>query len=131
MKKPRIDAFLTPDKAKTLASPLDGMPTIRPPSPPRTPDASAFPAAADSTPIDDAREHATVGVPPYPRTPVPLPRRVIVQRRPFDIYADQYGRLKEIAREETSSGGNGSMSRMVREAIDAYLAAHDKQQKKR
>src|SRR5215211_8118736 len=31
MKKPRIDAFIEPQKVKSLASPLDDMPAIRPP----------------------------------------------------------------------------------------------------
>ena len=63
-----------------------------------------------------------VPVPPYgvPRTPVP-PRRVIKQRQPFDIFEDQYRELKQIADSERTLGLPGSMSRMVREAIDQYL----------
>ena len=41
MKKPRIDAFVEPEKAKSLASPLDEMPAIRPP---RTTPAQATPS---------------------------------------------------------------------------------------
>jgi hypothetical protein len=130
MKKPRIDAFITPEKARALTSSLDGMPAIRPPVVQPTqgnvPEPSKVGAEAHES------QH---GVPPYPhravpRTPVPLSKRQIVERRPFDIYLDQYNRLKEIAREETNSGGTGSMSRMVREAIDAYLAVYDLQRKK-
>jgi hypothetical protein len=63
-----------------------------------------------------------VPVPPYgvPRTPVP-PRRVIKQRQPFDVFEDQYRELKQIADSERTLGLPGSMSRMVREAIDQYL----------
>src|SRR3954452_12849248 len=63
-----------------------------------------------------------VPVPPYgvPRTPVP-PRRAIKQRQPFDIFEDQYAELKKIADSERMQGLPGSMSRMVREAIDQYL----------
>src|SRR4051794_25471044 len=63
-----------------------------------------------------------VPVPPYgvPRTPVP-PRRLIRQRQPFDIFDDQYRKLKQIADDERNQGLPGSMSRMVREAIDQYL----------
>ena len=68
-----------------------------------------------------------VPVPPYgvPRTPVP-PRRAIRQRQPFDIFEDQYRELKQIAEDERGLGLPGSMSRMVREAIDAYLAKRKK-----
>src|SRR4051794_10746424 len=72
------------------------------------------------------------GVPPYPvppdgvpRTPVP-PRRLIRQRQPFDIFEDQYRELKDVAENERSQGLPGSMSRMVREAIDQYLAQRRK-----
>src|SRR3954447_3374718 len=63
-----------------------------------------------------------VPVPPdgVPRTPVP-PRRLIRQRQPFDVFEDQYRQLKQIADDERNQGLPGSMSRMVREAIDDYL----------
>ena len=69
-----------------------------------------------------AKQGVPVPVPPYgvPRTPVP-PRRVIKQRQPFDIFEDQYRQLKQIADSERTLGLPGSMSRMVREAIDQYL----------
>src|SRR3954454_12420959 len=73
------------------------------------------------TPVIQTQE-LPVPVPPYgvPRTPVP-PRRVIKQRQPFDIFEDQYKELKQIADNERIQGLPGSMSRMVREAIDQYL----------
>lgn len=68
---------------------------------------------------------------PVPRTPVPptlnlfknggTPRRKIKQRHPFDIFADQLVTMKKIVEDERTQGLPGSMSRMVREAIDAYL----------
>jgi hypothetical protein len=64
-----------------------------------------------------------VGVPP----PVPLTpriRRAIRQRQPFDIYEDQYARLKKIAEEEKVFGNGRGMSQMVRIAIDNYLKDH-------
>lgn len=57
--------------------------------------------------------------------PVPLshpPKRTMKQRHPFDIYQDQYDSLKELAAEERKQGGIGSMSAMVREAIDKLIA---------
>jgi len=44
------------------------------------------------------------------------------QRHPFDIYQDQYEALQELALEERKLGGVGSMSAMVREAIDQLVA---------
>ena len=44
------------------------------------------------------------------------------QRHPFDIYQDQYESLRQLATEERKEGGIGSMSAMVREAIDTYIA---------
>lgn len=68
---------------------------------------------------------------PVPPNPVPYgvpalsslpPKRVMKQRQPFDVYQDQYEELKHIADDERERGLAGSMSRMVREAIDEYLA---------
>jgi len=44
------------------------------------------------------------------------------QRHPFDIYNDQYDALKQLALEDRMRGGAGSMSAMVREAIDDFIA---------
>ncbi len=44
------------------------------------------------------------------------------QRHPFDLYEDQVERLRWLAAEDRKAGGDGSMSRMVREALDQYLA---------
>src|SRR3954468_8732695 len=78
--------------------------------------------AAHKPALVQANQGVPVPVPPYgvPRTPVP-PRRVIKQRQPFDIFEDQYKELKQIADSERIQGLPGSMSRMVREAIDQYL----------
>jgi hypothetical protein len=64
---------------------------------------------------------------PVPRT-VPRPdtlvrrvKRPMRQRQPFDIYEDQYARLKQIADSERGFVNGRGMSQMVREAIDDYL----------
>jgi hypothetical protein len=44
------------------------------------------------------------------------------QRHPFDIYQDQYEALLQLAAEERKKGGIGSMSAMVREALDKLIA---------
>lgn len=76
---------------------------------PRTP-------SPTSTPVRD--------VPPVPL--VPSKKRVMKQRHPFDIYHDQYESLQELALEERKQGGVGSMSAMVREAIDKFIAERKK-----
>src|SRR5712692_6737962 len=60
-----------------------------------------------------------------PVLPVP-PKRVMKQRWPIDIYQDQYDSLKQLALEERKQGGIGSMSAMVREALDKLIAERRK-----
>jgi hypothetical protein len=57
-----------------------------------------------------------------PVLPVPPLKRVMKQRWPSDIYQDQYETLQELALEERKQGGIGSMSAMVREALDMLIA---------
>ena len=85
----------------------------------------ALPAALVSDPFPD--------VPPVrgvlddrdepPGLPVPpgRPAKRIRRRHPFDIYEDQLERLKELKTRAMRRGEEASMSRMVREALDAYL----------
>jgi hypothetical protein len=47
-------------------------------------------------------------------------KRLIV-RRGFDYYEDQLKDLKRISLQEQLDGRDGSMSRMLREALDEYL----------
>jgi hypothetical protein len=46
------------------------------------------------------------------------------QRQPFDIYEDQYERLKQISVSERGFINGRGMSQMVRDAIDAYLSTN-------
>src|SRR5512144_690146 len=63
-------------------------------------------------------------VPPVPLVrDVPPAKRIMKQRHPFDIYQDQYEALQELALEERKQGGVGSMSAMVREALDQLIAS--------
>src|SRR5207248_6251936 len=62
-----------------------------------------------------------VVLPVRPVPPSPA-KRVMKQRHPFDIYQDQYEALQSVALEERKQGGVGSMSALVREAIDKILA---------
>ena len=47
------------------------------------------------------------------------------RRSPFDIYADQLQTLRRLSMQDRMRGGDGSMARMVREALDRYLFEHD------
>jgi hypothetical protein len=65
-------------------------------------------------------------------TPLPTPhadaqKRPVKPRHGFDIYWDQYEALVKWSEEEKLQGGTGSMSRMVREALDDYIAKRKKQ----
>jgi hypothetical protein len=104
MKTPRVDAFVaTKKQVPELKSSLDNMPAIEKPKPvvkPPSPMRSAQPGQAGSD----------------------TPRRKIKPRWPFDLYVDQIEELRKLSLEERMQGGTGSMSAMVREAIDAYIA---------
>jgi hypothetical protein len=114
MKTPRIDDFDPNAKpAPTLKSPLAHMPAIQKPS------SGNMQTAAD--PVPPVRD-----VPPVP--PSPVQKRVMKQRHPFDIYQDQYDSLRALATEDRKQGGLGSMSAMVRAALDTFIAAHKKKE---
>lgn len=104
MKQPRINDFDPKASERKLNSPMDSFPTIQ--KPPQV-----------QTQLQDTR---TV-VPPVLPVP-PTQRRKIKQRHPFDIYEDQLEELKKLSLEERMQGGIGSMSAMVREAIDTFVA---------
>ena len=57
-----------------------------------------------------------------------LPKRVMKERWPVNIYHGQYESLKQLAAEERKEGGLGSMSQMVREAIDKLIAERRQKQ---
>jgi hypothetical protein len=95
-------------------------------------DASAFSPPTTrqrgSTSTDKPAAPVPIPVPPpVPRTGrgtvplIPKVKRAIRQRQPFDIYEDQYERLKKIAESEREFVNGRGMSQMVREAIDNYL----------
>jgi hypothetical protein len=114
MKTPRIADFDPDAKVPRLKSSLDNMPVIEK-------------STQSPLPIQSIKENIKLKhVPPYgstPRTPSSseAPRRKIKQRHPFDIYQDQLDSLREISIREKMRGGIGSMSAMVREALDFYL----------
>ncbi len=55
------------------------------------------------------------------RTPVRPNGKRIITRNSFEIYEDQMDALRKLSLQEKMEGKLGSMSQMVRDAIDAYL----------
>jgi|SRR6266446_1693569 len=107
MKRPRIDAFVARKHTiPELKSSLDNMPVIEKLKPP------------DQTlNIDQPVPRPVRGTGPL----IPKTKRLIRQRQPFDIYEDQYKRLKKIADDERGFVNGRGMSQMVREALDNYF----------
>jgi len=65
------------------------------------------------------------GLPGRPGRDVPpttTGKRKIKSRHAFDIYEDQIEVLQKLSLEDRMRGGPGSMSAMVREALDDYIA---------
>ena len=111
MKQPRTEDFdPNAQEAKQLASSMDGMPTIE--KQPTTPAAPLVPVELPRTPVPPVRDVR----------PAQTVRRKIKSRHPFDIYEDQDEALRQLSIEDRMRGGAGSMSAMVREAIDDYVA---------
>src|SRR5437763_17163721 len=84
-----------------------------------------------SIPVRDVLPVLPVPLVPLERDvrPVPRTKRIMKQRHPFDIYHDQYDTLKQFAEEERRQGGIGSMSAMVREAIDTFISTKNRKRK--
>ncbi|SRR6266567_6132324 len=115
MKTPRVHDFDPNAKPPELGSPMDNLPVI-------------LKAKIATTPVRPVRDVPLVPL-VRPVLPVPLVKRVMKPRHPFDIYQDQYDSLKQIALEERKQGGVGSMSAMVREALDSFITARKKEKK--
>jgi hypothetical protein len=116
MKTPRVNDFDPNAKLPELGSPMDHLPTIqKPPAKPLLP-SSTLPMKEQQEKI--TRASGSPSVRAYARTGV---RRQLT-RYAFEFYQDQVEDLRRISLEDKIQGGKGSMSEMVREAIDKYLA---------
>ena len=80
-----------------------------PRSEPTLPDTNASPVGRTPEPSLDSPDARTPG------------RRVIT-RYAFEFFQDQVARLRAISLQAKLRGEDGSMSEMVRDALDAYLA---------
>lgn len=108
MKQPRASDFDPTGKEHELKSPMEDFPAI------------LVPQLSQSSP------HMQEPVRPVPPVrdvlAMPANRRKIKSRHPFDIYEDQVETLKQLSVEDRMRGGTGSMSAMVREALDEFIA---------
>jgi hypothetical protein len=119
MKTPRVTDFDPDAKVPELKSPLDGMPPIRKPQQKSN---GTSPTPLSEKPVIQ-EEQANQAKPEraIARTPVRPNGKRIITRNAFEIYEDQMDRLRKLSLEEKMNGKLGSMSAMVREAIDSYL----------
>jgi hypothetical protein len=116
MKTPRVKDFDPNANVPTLKSPLEGMPTIDKPTQPNTQE-----SPLQETEPADHRSSQTIPERANARTPVRPSGKRIITRNSFEIYEDQMESLRKLSFQEKMDGKLGSMSHMVREAIDAYL----------
>jgi hypothetical protein len=93
------------------------------PEPVTTPPSSPQPITVPSHSRDIVTSERPNGRTPT-RTPERPARRRIITRNSFEIYEDQMESLRKLSYKEKMEGGVGSMSRMVRDAIDHYLTTN-------
>ena len=63
--------------------------------------------------------------PPSDSTSVRTPVRRVITRYAFEFFQDQVAQLRAISLQAKLQGEDGSMSEMVRQALDAYLAQRE------
>jgi len=113
MKTPRVHDFDPDAKIPELGSPLDHLPTIQKPQHALLP--------SRTLPQDNKTKTPKAYESPPVRTNARTPVRRQLTRYAFEFYQDQVEELRRLSLEEKMQGGKGSMSEMVREAIDDYL----------
>ena len=141
MKTPRIEDF-DPTTAPRLGSPMDDLPAI---APARGVDPAVAPvsqAIADDAPVGFAPADRRSADQPPTAAPAPLaeqfappvtrsapslapsvrPYARTLTRMPFEVFQDQHDTLRQFSLDEKLRGEKGSMSQMVREALDLYIA---------
>jgi hypothetical protein len=119
MRRPRIEDYDPNAKLPELASPIDGMPVIG--KPPQKSNGVSPTQLPEEPVIQEEQANKVKPERANARTPVRPNGKRIITRNAFEIYEDQMDRLRKISLEEKMNGKLGSMSAMVREAIDAYL----------
>jgi hypothetical protein len=115
MKTPRVNDFDPNAKLPELGSPMDHLPAIQKPAVKPVSSSPTLPIKEQQEKIQEASGSPSVRA--NARTPV---RRQLT-RYAFEFYQDQVEELRRLSLEEKMQGEKGSMSEMVREAIDKYL----------
>lgn len=114
MKQPQIEDFATTPAALNKYS-LGDMPSIEP----------RAKRGNSSVAAEQTKLNARTATRPNTRTPeranAPTGKRVI-QRASFEMYQDQMRTLRRFSAEAMMDGEKGSMSEMVRTAVDEYIA---------
>src|SRR5918992_2615594 len=119
MRRPRIEDYDPNAKLPELSSPIDGMPVIG--KPPQKSNGVSSPSLPEKPDIQEEQSNQAKPERANARTPVRPNGKRIITRNAFEIYEDQMDRLRKISLEEKMNGKLGSMSAMLREAIDAYI----------
>src|SRR5918997_1435858 len=119
MRRPRIEDYEPHAKLPELSSPIDGMPVIG--KPPQKSNGVSPTSLPEKPVIQEEQPNQVKPERPYARTPARPNGKRIITRNAFEIYEDQMDRLRRLSLEEKMNGKLGSMSAMVREAIDSYL----------
>lgn len=104
MKAPRVTDFDPNAKPIELGSPMDNFPTLQRSNHQEQPQAKT---------LQPER--------PNERTLQRPNGKRIITRNSFEIYEDQMDSLRRLSFEEKMQGKIGSMSAMVRDAIDSYI----------
>ena len=124
MKVPRVKDFDPNAKEPSLKSSLDNMPSIEKPN---VQQPTESPTSIQSS-NEDARKNTSSNQPiqeqserAFARTSQRPNGKRIITRNSFEIYEDQMDSLRKISFKEKMEGKIGSMSAMVREAIDTYI----------
>jgi len=108
MKQPRLKDFDPKTSVPRLGSPMDDLPQIgRPVAPAASPAPSPVP---QSSVRSNVRPDGRTG------------GRRVITRYAFEFYQDQVDALRQMSLEDKLQGQKGSMSEMVREAVDEYIA---------
>ena len=116
MKTPRVKDFDPDTKVPTLKSSLEDMPAIVKAKPkPQNKSSDLEKNIQPQQPIQSLPER------PNDVTPVRPNGKRIITRNSFEIYEDQMDSLRKLSYHEKMEGKLGSMSQMVRTAIDEYL----------
>jgi hypothetical protein len=107
MKQPRTSDFDPNAHGHELKSPMEDFPAIEHPK---------------QVQRANQPDPGLPGRPGRDILPIPTSKRKIKPRHAFDIYEDQVEELQKLSLEDRMRGGTGSMSAMVREALDDYIA---------